>query len=157
MSLPISVGLFRDDIVKLVPNPEEVPLNPIEKRLDLRIRFGTDYWVYCLSRTLEPRLFVDFEANSCVVLRDSNEFRRRLTLAMHKCLPDAVHSRDDANYIDPLLTSTLRVFVPLAKHFRYTYQNEYRFVWVPQLKTPRVSPIDLTLGSLKDIADFIEL
>ena len=60
-------------------------------------------------------------------------------------------------YVDPLWPKTTNTFVPFIKHFRYSCQSEFRFCWLPAARTPKLSHIDLELGSLKDFSDLIVL
>jgi hypothetical protein len=62
-----------------------------------------------------------------------------------------------AEYIDSLLPTTHNIFVPFAKHFKYAYQNEHRFCWLPPIPTPKVEDIDVQIGSLKDFSELIVL
>jgi len=62
-----------------------------------------------------------------------------------------------ANYVDPLLPRSADVFVPLCKHFRYSYQEEYRFCWLPSPPVQKLSYVDIRLGSLADIAELVVL
>ena len=154
LSVPMSVALSRDEIVRLVRNPQDVPPGPLEHRVDVRFSFPTDYWLYCLTTSLEPRLFVDFEAQGCVIIRDRNEFRNRLLRSAAATLPEAARE-GAAIYVDPLLPNSTDVFVPLAKHFAYAYQQEYRFVWLPRSPAQNLEHVDLEIGPLNDIADLI--
>jgi hypothetical protein len=45
----------------------------------------------------------------------------------------------------------------MAKHFGYSYQAEYRFCWFPIDPVPELAPVDLSIGSLLDLADLITL
>jgi hypothetical protein len=47
------------------------------------------------------------------------------------------------------------VFVPLAKHFRYSYQREHRFVWMPRSNAVKLDHVDVEIGPLDDIAELI--
>jgi hypothetical protein len=62
-----------------------------------------------------------------------------------------------AAYVDPLLPQSAHVFVPLVKHFGYSYQDEHRFCWLPQVPAAKLSHIDVEIGSLDKIADLIIL
>ena len=155
LSLPLSLALSRDDIIKVVLNPQDVPDEPIEQRMDVTYNAGTDYWLYCVSSAVEPRLFVDFQADSCVIIKDKEHFQRLLTLQNTDKFPNTSHRQDKAIYIDPLLPSTANIDVPMSKHFRYKYQNEYRFVWIPITPMANLSYIDIELGSLEDVAELI--
>ena len=63
----------------------------------------------------------------------------------------------DPVYLDPLLPTTSKVFVPFVKHFGYTYQDEHRFCWLPNTTTPSANAVDIEIGSLKDFSDLIVL
>lgn len=157
MSVPVSFMLTREQIVRLVRNPDDVPLDVTEQRLDLAFRSTADFWLYCVTVSIQPRLVVDFEAEACVIIRDRQQFARRL-IAAAKAATGAVEVRQArANYVDPLLPKSPKVFAPLAKPFGYTYQHEYRFCWLPKPPRPTVDPIDLEIGSLTDIAELIVL
>jgi len=157
LSLPISLALSREDIIKVVRNPQDVPDGSVEQRVDATCNAGTDYWLYCISNTVEPRLFVDFQADSCVVIRDKERFQRLLTLQSVAKFPNTGHRHGKVAYIDPLRPSTVEIDVPMSKHFRYEYQSEYRFVWRPVKPMANLPYVDLELGSLKGIAELISL
>lgn len=90
-----------------------------------------DYWLYCVTNSVEPRLFVDFNANSCVIVRDRARFTRMLDEATRLQLSGAAMQDDTAVYVDPLLPTSANILVPFMKHFRYAYQDEHRFCWLP--------------------------
>lgn len=156
LALEVSLYLTRDSIRKLVLNPQDVPADFNGKRIDIRISRPNDYWLYCLSSSVESRLFVDFNAEACVIIRDRDEFRRRLLAAGATAFPGARGRDGSAVYVDPLRPRTARIDVPLSKHFKYGYQTEHRFVWEPPTNGA-IACKDLVLGSLKDIAELVLL
>ena len=70
LTLPLSLSLTRADVLKFVLNPQDVPEDLKEQRLDIEYDAGTDYWLYCLTTAVEPRLFVDFQADACVIIHN---------------------------------------------------------------------------------------
>jgi hypothetical protein len=62
-----------------------------------------------------------------------------------------------ANYVDPLLPKSPKIFVPISKPFGYTYQDEYRFWWMPKPALAKLDPVDIQIGSLADVAELIVL
>ncbi len=54
----VSLVLSRADVVALVKNPQDVPQDAPDQRVDIQFRFPTDYWLYCVASSVEPRLFV---------------------------------------------------------------------------------------------------
>ena len=155
LSLPLSLSLTREDIVKVVRNPQDVPPGQIDQRLDITYKSRTDYWLYCVTTSASPRLFVDFAADACVIIKDPERFQRLLTLQSAAHFAGTGHRHGKVIYIDPLLPPGAMLDVPMSKHFRYTYQHEYRFVWRPTTRAGQLSHVDLELGSLKDIAELV--
>jgi hypothetical protein len=157
LGMAFSVVLSRDEIVKVVVNKQDVPVDAPDQRIDVQYRWTSDYWVYCLTSSVEPRLFVDFDADACVIIRHRSKFREMLRKASEPKLRGAVMGEGTAIYLDPVLPHLTDIFVPLAKHFRYSYQREYRFYWLPPTQVNKVSFVDISIGSLRDIAELVVL
>jgi hypothetical protein len=157
LSLALSLSLTREDILKIVVNPGDVPDGPITQRMDLSYRSDRDYWLFCLTRSVEPRLFVDFDATACVIIKDPEAFKSRLQSHTAISFPNTVYHDGDAVYIDPLLPISAKIDIPFSKHFRYAYQEEFRFVWRPTEPVEKLQHVDLDIGSLKDIAELVVL
>jgi hypothetical protein len=117
----------------------------------------SDYWLYCLSSSLLPRLFIDYDADACVVIRDRARFTRMLQKASLQKLSGTAMSYSAVEYIDPLLPRSLTVPVAFSKHFRYSYQNEHRFCWFPPHPIRKALHCDVEVESLKKFSDFIVL
>lgn len=154
---PLSFALTRDELQKIVLNPHEIPGAMPDQRVDVVFRSPADYWIYCVTESVEPRLFVDFEADACVIIRDRYQFADRLCGFAWAALGSVRHQAESVEYIDPLLPKTLNVFLPFAKHFGYSYQSEYRFCWFPMNPASQLQYVDLSIGNLEDIADLIVL
>ena len=131
--------------------------------VDLKINMVTNYWMFCMADVLDQRLFADFEADSCVVIK-REPFMRRL-LWMARFLPNTNPVFGRVNYVDPLGafpgSKKMRVDgsmpIHMTKVFRYAYQREARFVCVPRVFQEQLKPRALQIGSISDIADFIIL
>jgi hypothetical protein len=157
LRLHVSLGLDRESMLKVVKDPQDMPSDYKGQRMDFRFDQQRDFWLYCLTSSLKPRLFVDFDATACVVIKDPSEFGRRLRAAGAKYFPGSESQDGQVNYVDPQLPRTPKLFVPMCKHFRYEYQREHRFIWSPPPVTGPISFVDVTLGPLTDIADIIIL
>lgn len=157
LTLSMALALTRDDVVKIVRNPQDVPPNAPDQRVDVKFQSPSDYWLYCVTNSAEPRLFVDFNADSCVIIKDRPRFTKMLREVSRLQLIDAAMKDESAVYVDPLLPTTAQILVPFMKHFRYTYQDEYRFCWLPHSPTPQVAHLDLEIGSLKEFSDLLVL
>ena len=137
--------------------PPRRPHHVKDHRLDINYDAGTDYWLYCLTTTVEPRLFVDFQADACVIIHDKNRFRKLLLQQSTGGFSDATFQEGNAVYVDPLLPKTAVIDVPMSKHFRYEYQKEYRFIWKPNKPASRLPDINIVVGSLESIAELVVL
>jgi len=157
MSLPLSFMLTREQIMRLVKNPEDVPNDVTERRLDIQFESSADFWLYCVTQSIDPRLFVDFNADACVVIRDRRKFSKRLIDGAKESLGTAEARQGRANYVDPLLPSSPKIFVPFSKPFGYAYQDEFRFCWLSNPPVKQLKHVDLELGPLEDIAELIIL
>jgi hypothetical protein len=157
LTIGISTSLNRDQVLKIVANPQDVPSELLDQRMDLELQHRSDFWLYCVTKSVNPRLFVDFEADSCVIIRNPEEFQKRLYEAALTTMPDVEVYTGDAIYFDPLLPSKGIPFIPLTKPFGYSYQNEFRYCWQPKQPIAKLSYIDLQLGDLRDISELVEV
>lgn len=157
LALDFSLHLDRATILKVVRNPQDVPAGPISRRMDVTFASRTDYWLYCVTTAVAPRLFVDFEASACVVIKDAARFTEALQAAVALRVPGARFGHGQVNYVDPVLPSSGLIDVPMSKHFRYSHQHEYRFLWLPPQLQQSLVHIDLEVGSLQEYADLISL
>ena len=117
---------------------------------------ATDYYVCCMTHTLSYRLFEDFEADACVIIRDPKAFCSRLQEVVHAHLLGWLGWNRPVQYIDPYLHNERHIDLIFSKHFRHWYQQEYRFAWIPE-KGGRtdLEPFDVELGSLKQISEIV--
>lgn len=157
LALEYSIRLTEDQIRKLVINPDDVPRNAQPQRVDIRFENNSDYWLYCLTQTPQARLFVDFDATACVVIHDVAKFSQMIIGKFAAKNPNTTARHGKVTYIDPLLPRSSSINVPISKHFRYSYQKEYRFIWYPELPSHNLSCVDLELGNLKTISTLIQL
>jgi hypothetical protein len=119
----------------------------------------TNYYVWCATTRIDPRLFDDFRYDACLVITDAEEFTTRFYAATAIALPEWIGAERLVDYLDPVREAADRVLDRYHKDFRFAYQREYRFAWDP--KAPQIAsllqPIELRLGSLTDIARLITL
>ncbi|MGD9690407.1 MAG: hypothetical protein AB7K52_13685 [Phycisphaerales bacterium] len=146
-----------------VPNgPESPVLGNITTRVE-----SWDYFVWCGSGALEPRLFIDFDhADACVIVRDVRAFAQRLGWAASQHILGAIPSVGaievewkGVRYFDPHLPPKPpndRLPVPWSKPLRYAYQQEYRIV-IEVFPSPAstLPVLNLCLGPLSDIAELV--
>ena len=51
LSLLLSLKCGRDMVVKFVQNPQDIPLQLPDHRLNIQLKSRGDYWMYCLAKT----------------------------------------------------------------------------------------------------------
>lgn len=131
--------------------------NPISDVISTTI-LETNFYVYCMTHTLDYRLFDDFEADTCVIVREPMKFTTRLKKAFRKALPSWIEWSQEVQYIDPYLHTKTEIDLFFSKHFRFWYQQEYRFAWIPETgERDSLKPIFVELGPLDEIAEFVRL
>jgi hypothetical protein len=117
---------------------------------------GTDYFAYCVSNDWDPQLFANFKVDACVIIHDVDEFARRLNRAAASKLEGWYFHYNPIQYYDPYeRLHNERIDHTMSKEFRFAYQRETRFLWAGLGRTA-VGFIDLTIGSLADIATYVE-
>lgn len=135
---------------------EPIPLG-FDGELKLTHTLHSDYYVYCLSTAAEHRLFDDFGANACLLIREPREFIARLKLAAKEVLSDWRIGGGPVVYVDPYFTDWSKLHIPLTKHFRFSYQWEYRLYWMHEAPQTVLEPVFVELSSLSDIAAMVQL
>jgi len=135
------------------PSGEEIPVIGDVKISD---RLESDFYVWCCSYEYDVRLFDDFHYDACLIIDEPSEFLSRLLGQFGSFVPCRAHDHGRVTYIDPL-RPVKRINVPMAKHFRYAYQKEYRAVFLPRRRGHRFNPLFLKIGSLRSISRLLEL
>lgn len=129
---------------------------PIIGNVKSTLRSDSDYYIACFSSSYEYRLYDDFEADGCLVIKDIVRFVNSFKARMEEVVPGWNFSFDGVDYRDPYHPNPkLNIF--FCKHFRYAYQKEFRFVWEPPTKRESLEPIHLELGPLKDYCELLIL
>jgi hypothetical protein len=126
------------------------------------VQVTTDFYVYCLAGVADARLFDDFDADTCVVITKPSEFKARIQAAVSKQLPGWKFVTGPVIYFDPFFCHAHQIVPHYWKNFRFSYQNEYRLVWLPP--TPgyckcggAAKHIQFGVGPLTDCARLIWL
>ena len=136
--------------------------------LEFSSAMDRDYMMYCMGMTLSPTLFSHFGPyDACVLIHDMNEFVRRVDVGTSNQFPsrDFIQVRGKVTYLDPVgaikptpdVPEGKKLSIPFIKHFRHTYQNEYRFVWIPKEAKKDLEKMILSIGSIEDIAEIIRI
>ena len=151
-SLPSEVSLVRVD----AETGQDVGKIDFEGYVERTIESPTNYYVYCLSNMFSPKMFGDFEADSCLVIQRPREFVSLLSEKLKEKLPDWICEARLVNYIDPFSSEEFSPRLPFSKHFRYAYQKEYRVVWLPATAQKVLDPLFLQIGDLHSYCELID-
>lgn len=145
-----------------ITHPKTGQVIPILGNLKHTTTMAGDYYVLCCSHEFDHRLFSAFKndqgeaADACLVIKNVDEFARRLDVAMQERLNNWNFYSNRMFYFDPnYVVPRKNKPIPGAyKDFKYAYQREYRFLWHPQFFDPRLrfEIFDVKIGSLEDIA-----
>ncbi len=133
-------------------------LEPVDGIVTVKAR--SDYYVYCMSTVLSPRLFLDFEnADACLIVTKPEVFLPRIIAGLEAACTGWLGSEVSVSYIDPVNPPrpfwTINVYG--SKHFRYAYQKEFRVVWLPPEPVDRLEPVEVELGCLEDCCELAAL
>jgi hypothetical protein len=150
---------YNDAPLNAAIRDDELGLSWADEKNIFRTFQVDDYYVFCVSGVYDYRLYRDFdESDSCLVIRDAEEFNERIREATKLNLEAKVMGVISAPviYVDQFRTEKpeLAREVYFTKHFRYAYQYEFRFVWPPRGNLP-LATIELDLGDLSALAEVI--
>jgi hypothetical protein len=114
-----------------------------------------NYYVFCMSCDWDKELFTDFdEVDTCVVIKDAEQFARRIEIAAAPQLPGWYFHHNPVEYFDPYeMGISKHIDAGMYKDFRFAYQREYRFLWSPPSDIVPDGFKYLNLGSLDDLAE----
>lgn len=116
-----------------------------------------NFYVYCLTYQHSFRMFGDFEANCCLIIKNPTVFLERIFNEFNKAKQNYTLYHQTVKYFDPLNVGKSNLPFYFSKHFGYAYQKEYRIIWLPPEKTMELEPVFLQLGNLEDCCEIIKL
>ena len=117
----------------------------------------TNYYVYCLSLSFAPRLFLDFDADACLVIRKPIEFQEIILFAFENKFRDWSGVGQKITYIDPLNCSIKDIDVFFSKDFRFAYQQEYRFIWLPPTAMQSIDHVFIEVPNIQEYCYIVDI
>lgn len=119
-----------------------------------RIVAAPHYYMLCLSSEWDPQLFGAFKVDSCLLIRDAEEFRFRLLEACEADLPGWLCELIQVQYFDPYEMTKNELFdSAMSKDFSFAYQQESRFICSARDGSHATESTVLTTRALGDIAE----
>lgn len=168
-----SLNLAQQDTeleVAIMASPSEVTLEAINEKtgksegrvmpignVELKFEAPSNYYVCCLALTFDPRMFGDFQADCALIVKKPKQFYERLLPAFARQIRGCNGNGQPVVYYDPLNPPKKPLSVHFSKHFKYSYQREYRFTWNPHSFFTQFNPVFIEMGSLEDICEIIRL
>jgi hypothetical protein len=153
-SISIHPSEINIELLDRITGRLKAPLRPLGN-VTYTLRSPTDYYVYCLSCAYLPRLFDDFEADSCLIILQPKRFIEAVLESFPKKMGGWAGIGSSVSYYDPTTARAKKLSPWFSKHFRYSYQREYRIVWLPPRPKKKLAPIYLELGSLRSYGRLI--
>lgn len=113
-----------------------------------------DYYTLCMSTDFEPQILEEFGYDSCVIIKDPNQFAARIEASTRHLPSNWYFHHNPVEYFDPREPYRNQYLTPvMCKDFRFAYQMEYRFIWHPHDGTSAKDYIIVQIGSLEDICE----
>jgi hypothetical protein len=128
----------------------------LKGEFQINLKAPSDYYLVSLARGLVYRMFDDFDSDACLIVKNEQEFVRRMLSAFGSTNPDWFGTFKTVDYIDPCSPKP-PIDIRFVKHFRFAYQEEARFVWNPCKFEEGLPRISICLGPLNDICELMLL
>ena len=151
-----SLGL---NVLRRDSSGKQIVLRTYTGNVDITVSTPKDFYVSCFAAAYDYRLVDDFEADAMIVITNRGRFLDRLRRKVHHLLPDWQFEARDVDYFDPFFVHPKNLGTGFAKHFRYSYQNEFRATWLPpkSYALSSLMPLTVNIGTMRDIAAFFTL
>jgi hypothetical protein len=126
-------------------------------KVTFHLKSETNYYVHCFAAQYTYREYEDFEAETCIVITEPRKLFQKMMKAVRVLKPDFKGFSTPVKYLDPLTCDPNDINIFISKHFRYSYQNEVRTIWLPNSPTENLEPFFIEVGSLQNFAKFITI
>ncbi len=141
--------------VRIIQDEQKTPLKPIGN-IRLCLKSSSDYYLYCMAKEADVRLFRDFKSNACLVVRNPERFVSDVVESVRRILTLKGHGFGvPILYIDPLNPPPGPLNVFGTKLFDFWYQLEYRIVFIPFKPVEKLEPVEIEIGSMSEYSDLI--
>lgn len=119
----------------------------------LRSQSDKDYYVFCMSYRYDAALYAEFEADTCLIIRDPDRFINQVGLALRRELPGWSIDAGTVLYLpDKAFFSRHPTYHEIfyTKPSTYRHQCEIRIVCSPATLVPKLQPRTIYAGSIAD-------
>jgi len=156
-----------DDEMKAIfqPHPSEIKITDMSgkdisgvKSIELSFEIDRDYYIYCSSHSFDYRLFGDFDADCCLFIFDSHRFSTDIMNELGKQVDLEDHGFKPVKYLDPIKPEINgRPEIEFHKQLKYSYQNEFRHVFIPKDNQPLYKDIFVAIPQLYEYSELVNL
>lgn len=130
---------------------------PAFGQVKFKLESKTNYYVHCFASKYTFREFHDFDADCCIVIDKPRILFQKMMKAVKQVKPDFDGFASPVKYLDPLNIRLKDVDIFLAKHFKYSYQNEVRTIWLPDVPKIQLEPFFINIGSMTSYARIVRI
>ena len=92
-------------------------------------RHCENFYVFCAAGRFDPRLFDEFQADACLLVRDLQDFGLALIRGCASVAGMTQAAHGSVHYLDPLHPDEAVHLVEMTNDFRYEYLKEWRIAW----------------------------
>lgn len=156
-----------DDEMRAIyhPHPGDIKITAQDGRklegvtgIELIRQAREDYYIFCSSTSFDVRLFGDFKADACLFIYDSKDFSDLLLEMMSSAIQITDHGYRPVTYVDPIRPDKGEPPpVEFHKHMKYTYQNEFRHVFIPKGNSNNPEDLFLSLPESEVYTEIVSL
>jgi hypothetical protein len=119
---------------------------------------GPFYHMACFSCEWQHTMFSDFNANSCVMITDPQEFSRRIERARGNLYAGWYFQDNPIQYYDPYeVYKNTYIDAAMTKDFKFSYQKEYRFIFSNHADSQKPDWQILQIGNCSDIMQLFDI
>jgi len=149
----------------LTPPPKDFTIttakgNKLKDISKVTLQFETswDYYIFCTSSQLDFRLFDDFEADCCLIIKDRQKFSELIGNRINEIVFLEKMKYGLVEYFDPVRHSRKGTpDIQFHKHLKYFYQNEHRHIFSPRSQLNLKEDIFIELPELKNICELVRI
>jgi hypothetical protein len=127
---------------------------PIELIGDVNYRqaVGTNYYTICMSSAWDPLLFDEFKGSTaCLIIHNTDEFCELVHHHVDKVLEGWAGWDAAVSYLSKSPHGPA-----FSKPWTYLAQKEWRFSWLPPVRTEKLEPIFVRLGNIERFAELVK-
>ncbi len=125
--------------------------------VQFQLKSPTNYYVHCFAAKYTFREFDDFEADACIIIKKPRKLFQKMMRMVRDVKPNYSGFSTPVHYIDPLTSNPKDINIFFSKHFRYSYQNEVRTIWLPDKPVNKLEPFFINIGEMGSYAEIVRI